>query len=242
MALPEDKYTGEDYLRNNPSWDMEDSPWKAAVVSDFLKSEGLAPRTVCEIGCGAGGVLAELSKTLPAAEFSGYEIAPAASRFWEKFRKNNIKFVLGDFFKINKARYDLILLLDVIEHIPDPFAFLSGLHGAAEYYLFHIPLDLSALSVARETPILTVRNKVGHINYFTKNLALALLKDSGFEIAAWRYSGAAFSSPQCNWRSRLAAIPRFIVYAINKDWWVKLLGGETLLVLARSSGEAGTKK
>jgi len=31
----------------------------------------------------------------------------------------------------------------------------------------------------------------------------------------------------------LAALPRRIVSAVNKDLWVKLLGGETLLVLAK---------
>ncbi|HBW21946.1 MAG: hypothetical protein A2X28_01890 [Elusimicrobia bacterium GWA2_56_46] len=53
MALPEEKYTGDDYLLRNPSWDMEDSPWKAAVVSEFLKAAGLNPGSVCEIGYGA---------------------------------------------------------------------------------------------------------------------------------------------------------------------------------------------
>jgi len=235
MALPEDKYTTDDYLTHNPSWDMEDSPWKAAAVAGFLRDEGLTPRTVCEIGCGAGGVLAELSKTLPGTEFCGYEIAPAAARFWEKTKSSNVKFVLDDFFKVNKAHYDLILLLDVIEHIGDPFTFLNGLHGAAGHYLFHIPLDLSALSVAREVPLLNVRHKVGHINYFTKNLALELLKESGFEITGWRYSGAAFNSPQSTWKTKLAALPRLIAYSLNKDWGVRLLGGETLLVLARSA-------
>ncbi|OGS13408.1 MAG: methyltransferase [Elusimicrobia bacterium RIFOXYA2_FULL_58_8] len=241
MALPEDKYTSNDYLNHNPSWDMGDSPWKAAAVAGFLKEEGLAPKTICEIGCGAGGVLLELSEKLPGAEFCGYEIAPAAARFWEKTKRNNVKFVLGDFIELNKVRYDLVLLLDVIEHIGDPFTFLNGLHGAAEQYVFHIPLDLSALSVARETPLLNVRHKVGHINYFTKNLALELLKESGFDVITWRYTGAAFNSPQSTWKTKLAAIPRFIAYSLSKDWGARLMGGETLLVLARSAEKTPVK-
>jgi len=241
MALPEDRYSSDEYLLRNPSWDMEDSPWKAADVSEFIKDAGLNPKSVCEIGCGAGGVLAELSKTWPGAGFCGYEIAPAAARFWEKTKRSNIKFVLGDFFKLNKERYDLVLLLDVIEHIADPYAFLNNLLGAAEHYLFYIPLDLSALSVARETPILTVRHKVGHINYFTKNLALELLKDSGFEIIDWRYSGAAFHTPQSTWKTKLISIPRALARLLGKDWGVRIMGGETLLVLARAPGGVPAK-
>jgi len=32
MALPNDKYMSDDYVEKNPSWDMEDSPWKAGYV------------------------------------------------------------------------------------------------------------------------------------------------------------------------------------------------------------------
>lgn len=235
MPLPEEKYLSDDYLSHNPSWDMEDSPWKAGVVSAFLKEAGLEPKSACEVGCGAGGVLSELGKTWPGAEFRGYEIAPAAARFWEKTKRSNVEFTLGDFLKLNKAHYDLLMLLDVVEHLGDLFAFLHGLHGSADNYLFHIPLDLSALSVAREVTLLSQRTKVGHLHYFTKNLALELLKESGFEIVSWRYSGAAFHSPQSTWKTRLAAIPRFLAYSLDKDWGVRLLGGETLLVLARSA-------
>ena len=34
-------------------------------------------------------------------------------------------------------------------------------------------------------------------------------------------------------KTRFAAIPRRIAYAVNKDIGVRLLGGETLLVLAK---------
>ncbi len=241
MALPAEKYTTDDYLLNNPSWDIEDSPWKAAAISGFLKTSGITPGSFCEIGCGAGGILAELKKTYPGADFCGYEIAPAAARFWEACGDKGIRFVLGDFFKLNSVRYDLILLLDVIEHIGDPFTFLNNLHGAAEKYLFHIPLDLSAVSVLRESPILKVRRKVGHINYFTKNMALELLEECGFEVVACGYSGAAFSAPRRSWKTRFAALPRFLAYSINKDWGVRLLGGETLMVIARSAVKSGGK-
>jgi hypothetical protein len=34
-------------------------------------------------------------------------------------------------------------------------------------------------------------------------------------------------------KTRLVALPRRIAYAVNKDFDVRLLGGETLLVLAK---------
>jgi len=123
--------------------------------------------------------------------------------------------------------------LDVFEHVPNPFDFLSQLQGRADYYVFHIPLDLNAISVIREAPLLYVREKVGHIHYYTKGLALALLEECGYQIMDWSYTGASFNAPQRALKTRLAQIPRHLVYAINKDMGVRLLGGETLMVLAK---------
>lgn len=233
MTLPYDKYTSDEYLKLNPSWDIEDAPWKAVMVSDILKSSGVTPDSICEVGCGAGGVLASLRRAYPRSELYGYDIAPAASQFWHRHAVEHINFQLGDFFTLNRKKYDVILLLDVIEHLMDPFTFLHNLSGLARYYIFHIPLDLSALSVLRESPILKIRQKVGHINYFTKNLALKLLQECEFEVLQWKYSNAAFNSPQRTWKTVLASIPRFIAYFLNKDWGVRALGGETLFVLSQ---------
>lgn len=236
MALPEEKYTSDDYIKDNPSWDMEDSPWKAARVHRMIEAAGLSPRSIFEVGCGAGGVLASLAAVYPAADCRGFEIAGAAARFWAAHKRPNLRFEVTDFLASKAERCEVLLLLDVIEHVADPHAFLSGLRGRADYCLLHIPLDLSALSVARELPLLDSRRKVGHINYFTKNLALELLRETGYEVLRWEYSGAAFSSPQATWKTRLAAMPRKLAALLGRDFGARLLGGETLFVLARGAG------
>jgi SAM-dependent methyltransferase len=232
--LPENKYISSDYFRQNPTWDSEDSPWKATLVSKILQASDLNPGSVCEVGCGAGRVLAELRHFYPQAKLFGYDIAPDATRFWPEHEHANIRFQFGDFFALNKEVHDIIMLLDVIEHVADPLAFLTNLRGAARHYILHIPLDLSAVAVLREKPILYQREKAGHIHYFTKNLALSLLRECGYNIVEWRYSGATFEVPRRTWKTRLASIPRGLAYALNKDLGVRALGGETLIVLAES--------
>lgn len=233
MNLPKNKYLSSDYFELNPTWDIKDSPWKAKKVTEILLYAGLSPETICEVGCGAGGVLAELRKSYPDAGLYGFDIAPAVKRYWLQHTDFGIHFELGNFFELSYKSYDVILLLDVIEHIQDPFEFLNRLRFKAKYYIFHIPLDLSAISVLREKPLLYVRHKVGHIHYFTRQLGLSLLKECGFDIMHSRYTKAYTASPQCNFKTRLAGLPRRIAYWINKDWGVRLFGGETLMVLAR---------
>jgi len=231
-AHPRHQYLSDQYALRNPDWDVDDSGWKADLVAKLLADNGIQPDSICEVGCGAGGCLARLRDHYPGSRLVGYDIAPAAERFWSQFTDRNIEFHLGDFTDHDRDHYDVLLLLDVIEHVADPHAFLMQLRGAAEYYVFHIPLDLSALSILREKPILHVREKVGHIHYFTKNLALALLRECGYHVKAWRYSGAAETSPQRTITTTLARLPRKLAYWINKDVGVRLLGGETLLSLA----------
>lgn len=230
------RYLDKTYLDHNPSWDIEDSPWKVGQLLRMIRRHHLKPASIAEIGCGAGGILAGLRIHFPEAQLYGFDIAPGAAQFWGRHASARIEFALGDYFACSTRRYDLILVLDVVEHLANPFEFLSRLAGHAEDYLFHFPLDLSAFSVLRETPLLHVRRKVGHIHYYTKGLALAMLEESGYEVVDACYTGAGFTAPQRGWLSRLAGVPRRLVHAVAKDVGVRLFGGETLMVLARHRG------
>lgn len=226
-----ERYFNSHYLKNNPTWHKEDAHWKASFVVKMLEENNIQPQSICEIGCGSGEVLSALGEIYKQAELTGFDISPDAAQFWNSHKDKSIQFINDDFLSLNNKTYDVILLLDVLEHMTDPFTFLLSLHNKARYYLIHFPLDLSVLSIVRENKLLDVRKSLGHIHYFTKNLALQIVKESNFHVVSHSYSGAMFSSPQKTWKTLLASIPRFIAYILNKDLGVRLLGGETLFVL-----------
>ncbi len=237
MSLPNDKYITDDYLDHNPSWDIEDSSWKAGHVNRIVSDNHLILKHVCEVGCGAGGVLVSLKEMNPEASYVGYDIAPAAVNFWKKSEHAGVDFLLGDFFELDSNHYDVILLLDVLEHVVDPHQFLTELKTRADYLVIHFPLDLSVVSVFRERPLLHVRRKVGHIHYFTKGLAFELLKECGMEVVDWRYTEAAFNAPQRTLKTKFFSWVRYFAYALNKDVGVRLFGGETMMVLVTPERE-----
>jgi hypothetical protein len=77
--------------------------------------------------------------------------------------------------------------------------------------------------------------KVGHIHYFTKQLALSLLNESGYRIIDASYTRAVFTAPSRSWKMLIARPFRRLIYALfGKDRGVRLVGGETLIVLAQS--------
>lgn len=230
------QYTNSAYLEKNPTWDVEDSPWKAANILKILQRNQLCPQRIAEVGCGAGEILYQLYLSLPDhCFFSGYEISPQAILLCERRKNERVQFFLGEMERATSAYpFDVLMALDVFEHVEDYLGFLKNLQDKAEYKIFHIPLDMSALSVMRVTPILKARSKVGHLHYFSKETAMATLTDCGYEIVDWFYtSGPDNHAPRLmSGRSAMGDGIKKIVYKRNQDLWVRLLGG-SLMVLAK---------
>jgi SAM-dependent methyltransferase len=228
----ENQYRDGTYLSRNPEWDRLDCTWKAELVRHVFDKFKLELKSVCEVGCGTGDILVNLKQYYPQYDYFGYDISPQAERFWNDHIHTGIHFHCGDFISIDTQYYDCILIIDVIEHIANPFHFLDAIKGRAKYFVFHFPLDLSAASVLREKPLLNSRFKVGHIHYFTKELALAILRDAGFNIMHYQYTNAYLKGPGRSLKTRIAALPRRLICTFGIDFGVRLLGGETLIVLA----------
>lgn len=227
-------YEDGKYLLNNPSWHEEDSLWKAGYIFEMMERNNLSPESVLEVGCGAGGVISELQKMLGAAcTFFGYDISPQAIELAKSKSNDRLFFKHMDVRGEKDLKSDVALVIDVFEHVEDCFGFLREIAGISDYKIFHIPLDLSAQSVVRAGRLISERERIGHIHYFTKDTALSLLKDTGYEVLDCFYTPFAAELPAKSIKSFLARLPRKILFAVNKDLAVRLLGGYSLMVLAK---------
>lgn len=228
--MSENIYSSGKYLSGNADWHTEDSPWKASQIARMIDKHNLDIANSVEIGCGAGKILSELSLTYPTAKFTGYDPSPDAAKFWNAVPAN-VELFNSDFFTTSK-KFDLLMAIDVIEHIPDYLGFLTKLRPHAHHHLFHIPLELSAQSVIRNIQM-TSRETVGHLHYFSKETALASLKDTGYKILDFFYTPAALDRPS-SYLPRMLNILRRPIGRINNDFASRLLGGWSLLVLTEN--------
>jgi SAM-dependent methyltransferase len=230
----EELYTTGAYLEKNPLWHTEESLWKAEQVMRILNRQAIAPRTICEVGCGAGEVLKQLQQRLTNdCDLLGCDVSPQAIELCRSRANEKLHFLLGDVTKISDRFFDLILVLDVIEHLEDYFSFLRNIKERGLYKIFQIPLDLSVQTVLRVTPLIRDRQRYGHIHYFNKETGLGLLVDLGYQIIDYFYTAVALDLPSTNFKNLVMRLPRKLAYSVNMDMAVRLLGGYRLLILTR---------
>jgi cyclopropane fatty-acyl-phospholipid synthase-like methyltransferase len=234
MLTSEKIYSDATYLTNNADWHLEDTPWKASEIQRILNRNSVAWETAVEVGCGSGGIVSQLATAFPDRKFVGYDIAKDAATFWPERKRPNLEFSNEDFIKSKKTT-DLLMLIDVFEHVEDYMGFLRQLHGKSKWFVFHIPLDLHLQGLFRNQQMVA-REKVGHLHYFSESTALATLRDTGFQVVDHFLTDVAFSANASHraMRTRLLNPLRRMCAAVAPHKTALVLGGYSIMVLCRA--------
>jgi SAM-dependent methyltransferase len=230
---PVNIYVDGAYRERNPTWHEEHSGWKADHIARILAANAIAPRSLAEVGCGAGQILVELDRKLPTLNrLVGYEVSPQAFALCNGKAGGKIAYFQHDVVRSPPSeRYDVVLAIDVFEHVDDYLGFIRGLARVGRYKVFHIPLELSVSSMLRAGALDRARAEVGHIHYFTRQTALATIRDAGFRILDERFTSISIDHAELL-KTKLLRLPRKAIAALAPDFAARLLGGFGLLVLA----------
>lgn len=228
-------YVNGEYFNNNPDWDIADARWKVDAIIGLLQKNNIRPKQVIEVGCGAGENLVELLKRDGNIEkLTGYDISPQAIELAAKKTTETISFCNADITTKENIHTNLMLVIDVVEHVDDYYGFLRKLRAKSNWFVFHIPLDLSCRTVMKPHVLMQQRKSVGHIHYYTKEMVEWALKDTGYEIVDWVYTKPiADVKPADSFKRFVKKILRNISFAINKDWSAKKWGNYSMMILAK---------
>src|SRR5689334_1155261 len=132
-----DIYQDGKYKQSNPTWHEHDAPWKARQVRRILTDNDVSFDTLCEVGCGTGEILVQLSEAFPQATFTGYDVSPDALELAAGRERPRVSFHLGDPLREADVRFDVALVADVVEHVEDYFTFVRKVHELARVKVFH---------------------------------------------------------------------------------------------------------
>jgi len=228
---PTDEYDNGKYLTKNPTWHTEDSPYKASFVIDAIDRNNLSPKRSADIGCGAGLVTEILAKRYPASSFVGYELSANARIFWSQRQKlPNLSYASDNLLEL-RDQFDLIVCLDVFEHVEDYFGFLRALRCKGKNFIFNIPLDMNVMKLMT-SGIKYAREEVGHLHYFSQYSAIKTLEDCGYKISDQKLSVAFLSTPPRNIRQVLVLPIRLLSLVLGKSFATRVFGGISLVVFA----------
>ncbi len=233
------RYTDGSYMAETGGWHAEDADWKAGHIKRVIA--GIADRlsSVCDFGCGSGDVLARLAQNWMKPEtFEGWELAREA--FALSSRHQNPKLVFHNESLLNHPaqKYDLLLMMDVFEHVEDYIGMLRNIREHATWFVFHIPLDASAMGILQDSSFLRYkRENVGHLHYFTEYTALATLRDAGFEIEQYFFTHSVVHPPATRLVDKVRFGIRKILFSMNAGFYSRFMGGCSLMVLAKNPGQ-----
>jgi 2-polyprenyl-3-methyl-5-hydroxy-6-metoxy-1,4-benzoquinol methylase len=121
------------------------------------------PSTILELGCGEGYVLRALVDAGISAELTGIELDDRAAQLASER--------LGSRATIERraARFDMVMMLEVLEHIPDPAQMLPILDSLTNgWVLLSVPWEpvFRGLNLMRGKNITRLGNDPDHVNHW----------------------------------------------------------------------------
>lgn len=235
-------YNNGTYAAGNPGWHSQDSDWKASHLYSLFRASileilGQREMSIVEVGCGYGGVISAFTRLLGAdgvrCRAMGCDIAAHAVEEASK-RHPEVQFVIGDLSSMPE-RCDLGLIVDLLEHLEDPVAFLTNARTRFTWTVFHIPLDEHWYGKAYRPGhyYQYLKEDRGHIHYFTKASAFQLLHDTGFRVVRWKYTpwGLELYRPGGSRSAPVVRLLRASGMRLCPDLCVRVLGGASLACL-----------
>ena len=172
------------YATSNPLMRRVIQRFLQRIVAEVGK---IGPAQVIDVGCGEGMVAHELQKLPGKLDYRGFELNPLAVAAARALNPG-LSFAQADLFALDLQEQpaDLVMMLEVLEHIPDPaqmFPILKKL--ARNHVLLSVPHEpfFRGLNFMRGQHIKRFGNHPEHINLWGRRAFFEFIEPH-FEILA----------------------------------------------------------
>ena len=139
-----------------------------------------SPHSILEIGCATG----ELIGNFPIKKDGfrmGIDISECNIKIAQQ-RFPKVSFESGDFRQMDLPKFDLVILSDILEHVPEDKLFLAQAAKLAPRVLVNLPLECNWLNRYRNYG---PTDASGHLRSYTLNQGLALFQEAGLKLQSW---------------------------------------------------------
>lgn len=237
-SLIDPYYTSGSFLKSSSGW--LDAKFKVSELVHILKIYAarfdLSLKRVADVGCGTGDTSLLMASMLTdfayQCEIHGYDIHPDIEK---KEKTDSVSFYRKDFCSLDPGNpYDLVVLFDVIEHVPDPITFLKSISSRTKLICLHIPLDDSLLGWIRGQPRRNLDHP-GHLIVLNVATSLNLLAFAGLRVQDFTIT-PVFRAPsgKSTRLQKLLNPLRSVLYYMSPYLLQRTLGGVSLMVIAQT--------
>ncbi|HEX2071834.1 MAG TPA: class I SAM-dependent methyltransferase [Thermoleophilaceae bacterium] len=177
-------YSAEgDDARRYGAWRELCAAGKADHVVALLEALPRPPRSVIEVGCGDGVLLAQLAGRGVGEARHGFDLSERAVAYAASRPEVDLARAFdGHALPVPDDAYDLGILSHVLEHVPDPLPLLRETARAARALVVEVPLE-DNLSASRGSAS-AGREAIGHLHRFSRADVSRLASAAGLHVVA----------------------------------------------------------
>jgi len=163
------------------------NPIEQRMMRGFMRAlddmlAGLAPRRILEIGVGEGHVMSRVRERFPGVPLVGVDLPDEALS--DEWKEQGLPCMFGDATTLPfpDDSFDLVLAIEVLEHVPGPDAALGELARVCSgAFIASVPFEpvWRAGNMVRRRYVRDLGNTPGHVNHWSKRAFVALLSRYG---------------------------------------------------------------
>ena len=197
-------YISNEYVKNNPTLHEEDSDWKMTkilpLINKFVNHINKKEINLLDVGGGAGLILKLTSEHLKKnhkIKVNKYslDLTPKMLKIQKKNNPDIKKLLNEDITKtsLKDKEIDITLLIDVLEHVPNPENALKELERISNYVILKVPLENNILTKLFNFITLGKSRKniiktMGHINRYNYSCLKKQIEKSNGKIEKYYYT------------------------------------------------------
>ena len=199
-----DIYNDNSYLEKNPSLHTEDSKFKFQNIKRFLSSIEVKNNRIkiLDIGGGAGIigklVLEYFQESGIVVSFHSLDLSTQMLKIQLKNNPQIKKIINCSINECPKSNYDLVLMIDVIEHIEGKEDSAKILNKLGKNIIYNIPIEINFFDILKYLKSFfryykRQKERWGHIHFFSFTSSQSFLKrhykiiDSYFQPYCFHY-------------------------------------------------------
>ena len=199
-------YLSDEYVKQHPTLHEKDAPWKIGkiipMIDILMKSYDSDDLVVLDVGGGGGTIMSSICNYIDKQHDRRIhkillDLSPQALKIQQECNPDCVRALNEDIEKtsLTSKEADLTLMIDVLEHLPEPEIALEELRRISRFVIFKVPLEDCAYKRIENLVFdnLAWRRSYevnGHVNFYNEKNLRAQIQEHCGQIVSYYFTKA----------------------------------------------------